>query len=68
MEAELAALKPRRPHPTADGYRRVSNMATVFQCGGVAIGFDGTTGAITTLKDLSTGALLMVMAMIMVDV
>ena len=32
----------------------MADMGTVFQCDTLSIGFDGTTGAITTLNDGST--------------
>lgn len=56
MLAELAKITPVRPNPSAAGFSRVANPSQEFNCGGVVLAFDGTTGAIAKLLQTATGA------------
>lgn len=46
----FSQLQGQAPSPTVlEQYNRVANVSELFDCGSFIIGFDGTTGAITTL-------------------
>lgn len=48
----LSRLTPQLPNPLDQGYSKVTNFSSIFECGSIEFGFDSSTGAIKHFVDL----------------